>query len=121
MEVRAFEVFEDELVFGLERGLIAIGGIKKCMITPPGHFGLRPASEANATKLYCVTNVIGAKFQSDFLCVTNSKNARFLWWNWKKCRIFCKKVRKLWNLQDGIQNLHKQEEVGRLSVKCLLL
>ena len=91
MEVRAFEVFEDELVFGLERGLIAIGGIKKCMITPPGHFGLRPASEANATKLYCVTNVIGAKFQSDFLSVTNSKNARFLWWNWKKCRIFCKK------------------------------
>ena len=49
MEVRAFEVFEHELVFGLERGLIAIGGIKKCMISPPGHFGLRPASEANTT------------------------------------------------------------------------
>ena len=90
MEVRAFEVFEDELVFGLERGLIAIGGIKKCMITPPGHFGLRPASEANATKLYCVTNVIGAKFQSDFLCVTNSKNTRFFGWNWKKCKMFVK-------------------------------
>ena len=28
MEVGAFEVFEAQLVFGLERGLIAIGGIK---------------------------------------------------------------------------------------------
>ena len=28
MEVGTFEVFEAQLVFGLERGLIAIGGIK---------------------------------------------------------------------------------------------
>ena len=78
MEVRAFEVFEHELVFGLERGLIAIGGIKKCMISPPGHFGLRTASEAYTTKPHSVSKVIGAQFEAHLLRIVHSVYLGFL-------------------------------------------
>ena len=44
MQVISLQILENEFVFRLERGLIVIGGVQECMISPPGHFGLRLTS-----------------------------------------------------------------------------
>ena len=60
MEVISLQVFQNEFILSFERDLIAIGGVQKCMIPPPGHFRLRVTSKAHATQPHRVPYVIRA-------------------------------------------------------------
>ena len=56
---------------------------KKCFLYLVQTFGKRSASEADTAQVHCVSDVIGAQFEPDFLGITNCVNARFFGRNCK--------------------------------------